>query len=146
MGGIPKAVTKLTQEGELPQEVAEFPQNSEVLEGKPYLISFANYNKNMCEIKDLQSSPARKAISFLREVGTSIFSSKDFQKIGLEIKPVSDSNTYQPLFNRLPKDTELKEVKISGSGRLFYFDLEPERTLFVVAVRENHLDTDKVRR
>jgi hypothetical protein len=41
---------------------------------------------------------------------------------------------------------DLREIKLQQSARIFYFDIEPERTFYIVAITENHLETDKVRR
>ena len=53
---------------------------------------------------------------------------------------------YKKLFKGLEDDIELKEIKLQQSARVFYFDIEPERTFYVVAITDNHLETDKVRR
>ncbi len=53
---------------------------------------------------------------------------------------------YKKLYRGIAEGIELKEIKLQQTARIFYFDIEPERTFYVVAITENHLETDKVRR
>lgn len=146
MPDIPVGVAELPQEGELPEKVAELPQDSDAPEGSPYVISFAKYNNRMCEINDLTGNKGKKAISILKEIGTKVFTKADFARNSIKNEVVKYAGEYKKLFSGLAEDIELRELFLQDTGRIFYFDLEPERTMFVVAIRENHLETDKVRR
>lgn len=147
MADIPKQVTKTSDEdGELPQTVAEIPQETEAPEANPYVISFAKYNERMCELAQLNNNKAKKAIETLKTIGTKVRSTADYQRHSVDRIPVRYEGEYKKLFKGLEDDIELKEIKLQQSARVFYFDIEPERTFYVVAITDNHFETDKVRR
>lgn len=147
MTDIPKKVAQPTEESsELPQAVAEMPQETEAPEAVPYLISFSRYNESMCEISELNSNKARKAVETFKTVGTKIRSEADFQKHYVDRIPVRREGEYKKLYRGLGDDIDLKEIKLQQDARIFYFDIEPERTFYVVAITQNHLETTQVRR
>lgn len=146
MADIPTTVTKVFPEGDIPKIVAELPQTTEAPEAEPYLISFSKYNNRLCEISLLNSNKAKKAIETLKDIGTKVKSQTDFQRHHIDRIPVIYSGDYKKLFNGLDKSIELKELKLQQDARIFYFDIEPERTLYVVAITHNHYETDQVRR
>lgn len=147
MTEIPEQVLKPTQETqEIPISVVEMPQEAEAPEANPYLISFAKYNEGMCEIGHLDSNKARKAIETFKAVGTKVKSQADFQRHKIDQIPVRREGDYKKLFRNLADDIDLKEIKLQQDARIFYFDIEPERTFYVVAITQNHLETNKVRR
>ncbi len=146
MTNIPKKVAQPAEESsELPQAVAEIPQETEAPEAIPYLVSFARYNESMCEISELNNNKAKKAIETFKMVGTKIYSEKDFQRYHVDRIPVRREGVYQKLYQGLSDDIDLKEIKLQQNARIFYFDIEDKRTFYVVAITQNHLDTDKVR-
>lgn len=147
MPDIPSDVTQVEgNEGDIPKDVAELSQDSEAPEGRPYFISFAKYNDKLCEISLLTSNKARRAVETFKTIGTKIRSQADFQRHSIDRIPVQDKGDYKKLYNGLSSDIQLKEIKLQQDARIFYFDIEPERTFYVVAVTENHLETDKQRR
>lgn len=147
MVDIPKQVAKTTDDdSELPQTVAEIPQDVEAPEANPYVISFAKYNEKMCELTQLNNNKAKRAIETLKTIGTKVRSTADYQRHSVDRIPVRCEGEYKKLFKGLEDDIELKEIKLQQSARVFYFDIEPERTFYVVAITDNHLETDKVRR
>jgi hypothetical protein len=147
MPDIPNDVAQVSNnEGDIPKIVAELPQETDALETRPYLISFSKYNDRLCEISLLTSNKARKAVETLKTVGTKIRSQADFQRNSIDRIPVRYAGEYKKLFNGLSADIELKELKLQQSARIFYFDIEPERTFYVVAITENHLETEQTRR
>ncbi|TSC67708.1 MAG: hypothetical protein CEO19_91 [Parcubacteria group bacterium Gr01-1014_73] len=147
MTDIPKRVTEpIGENGEIPRGVAEMPQETEAPEVSPYVISFARYNERMCEISKLDNNKARKAIETFKIIGTKIRSTTDFQKFYVDRIPVRGEGEYKKLYNGLGDDIEIKEIKLQQKARIFYFDIEPERTFYVVAITQNHLETAKVRR
>ena len=145
MPDIPNAVADNPSEGDIPNIVAELPQASEAPEAQPYLISFSKYNNRLCEISLLNSNKAKKAIETLKDIGMKIRSQADFQRNHIDRIPVEYKGDYKKLFNGLSGDIELKELKLQQDARIFYFDLEPERTLYVVAITHNHYETAQVR-
>ena len=147
MTEIPKKAAESTEGGgDIPQAVAEIPQEVEAPEVNPYVISFARYNNRMCEISDLNSNKARKAIETFKIIGTKIRSTADYQRYLVDRIPVRCEGEYQKLYNGLPQDVDVKEIKLQQNARIFYFDIEPERTFYVVAITQNHLETNQVRR
>jgi len=144
---IPEQATNPNDEGgRISETVKEMPQEIEAPEANPYLISFAKYKEKMCEISLLNSNKARKAIETFKTIGTKIRSTADYERHYVDRIPVRDEGEYKKLYNGLAEDIELKEIKLQQDARIFYFDIEPDRTFYVVAITQNHLETDKVRR
>lgn len=144
---IPKQVAVVNNEADsLPQIVAEITQEQAAPETTPYVISFARYNEKMCEISLLSGNKGKKVVEILKAIGTKACSESDFRKYNVDRLPVRNDGDYKRLYNGLKDDIDLKEIKLQQDGRIFYFDIEPERTLYVVAITENHLETKKVRR
>lgn len=146
MPNIPEEVIEVESEGELPKKVAELPQDTDTHEGKPYLISFSKYNINCCEIDILGKNKGNRALSILREIGTKVYTRADFQRNNIRNERVDNSGDYKKLYNKIDQGIEIRELFLQNTGRIFYFDIEPERTLYVVAITENHYEVDKVRR
>ena len=147
MISIPASVALPSEEESLvPQSVAEITDDLESPESSPYVISFARYNEKMCEIKELDSNKAKKAIAVLKTIGTDVFSTSDFPRHNLDRIPIKRAGEYLKLYNRLGDDIEIREIKLQAEARIFYFDIESQRTFYVVAITQNHLETDKVRR
>lgn len=144
---IPKQVSEIWEdENEIPNSVAELDQETEAPEGKPYVISFSKYNEKMCEITELGKNKGNRALSILKKIGMNVYSRADFSRNKIETKSVANSGGYSPLYNGLGNDVEVREMFLQSTGRIFYFDIEPERAMYIVAIRENHLETNKVRR
>jgi hypothetical protein len=148
MTDIPASVaTPSDKDGEqLPRAVAELPQDVQSPEANPYVISFAKYNEGLCEINLLNSNKARRALETLKAIGTKIRSSADFQRHHIDQISVRGEGAYRRLYNGLANDIQLREIKLQQDARIFYFDIEPQRTLYVVAITENHFETRQVRR
>ena len=100
----------------------------------------------MCELDLLGNNKGKKAIEIIKTIGTKIRSISDYQRYSIDRLPVFYKGDYKKLFNGLRDDIELKEIKLQQDARIFYFDIEPERTFYIVAITENHLETDKTRR
>lgn len=147
MADIPKEVIEpIESKYELPQEIKELPQEIEAPEAIPYLISFAKYNTKMCELDILGNNKGKKAFETLKIIGTKVRSTADFQRNYIDRIPVRFEGEYKKLFNGLSPDIELKELKLQQNARIFYFDIEPERIIYIVAITENHLETNQTRR
>ena len=124
MPDIPNEVAQLPQEGDIPKMVAELSQESEVLEARPYLISFANYNDKLCEIDILGKNKGNKALSTLRDIGTKVYTRADFQRNNIDNSSVGNSGDYKRLYNKLDQGIEIRELFLQSTGRIFYFDIE----------------------
>lgn len=146
MVDIPNEVAQFGVEGQIPKAVAELPQQSEEPEIRPYVISFAKYNERLCEIEALGKNKGNRALSILKKIGTQVYSRADFQRSNIKTSLINNSGEYRKLYNKLAPDVEVKEMFLQSTGRIFYFDVEPERMLYVVAITENHFETEKTRR
>ncbi|MDP3794607.1 MAG: hypothetical protein Q8R13_01615 [bacterium] len=147
MTDIPKPVTEPSdEEGKLSQFAQELPQETEAPEAIPYIISFVKYNNKLCEISALGKNKGNKALSILKEIGMKVFSRADFQRHNIRTDGIANSGEYGKLYSGLGPDIEVRELFLQSTGRIFYFDIEPEGMLYIVAIRENHFETDKIRR
>ncbi|AKM84482.1 MAG: hypothetical protein VE98_C0001G0023 [candidate division Kazan bacterium GW2011_GWA1_50_15] len=148
MTDIPKGVVQPSEEGgiEITQSVAELPEESEAPEASPYLISFAKYNERECQIADLQGNMGKKALLILKAIGTKIKCIADFATHNVERRPIRREGDYLKLYRGLSDDIDLHEANLQSTGRIFYFDVEPDRLLYVVAITNRHFETGKVRR
>lgn len=144
---IPSEVAQAQKvDGVIPRSVAELLQETEAPEISAYNISFAQYNGKLCEIAQLDSNKARKALEHLKTIGTRIRCIADFKANNIERLPIARAGDYLRLYRGLSDDIELKEIKLQQDARIFYFDIEPERILYLVALTQNHFETDKVRK
>jgi hypothetical protein len=147
MESLPKKVAQFSEhEDKLPQAIAEMPQEQEEPETVPYVISFLKYNHKMSEIGNLGRNKGKKAIKILKDIGTKICCKADYQRCKIDRIPVRNEGEYKKLYNKLGEDIEIKEIKLQGRARIFYYDVESEKKFYVVSIRENHLETKKVRR
>ena len=147
MTDIPKPATEPSDEqNKLSQIAQELPQETEAPEAIPYVISFVKYNEKLCEISELSKNKGKKALSVLKEIGTKVFSRADFRRHNIRTDGIANSGEYKKLYSKIAPDIEVRELFLQDTGRIFYFDIEPERILYVVAIRENHFETGKVRR
>jgi len=151
--GIPDPIGKEVSPDAVPSAVAELPQAEEAPEISPYKISFAEYKGKECQMDGMTGDNAKATLMILRDVGVHYTDADNFwhkAASGIEIKPVLRAGDYTSLFRGLAEDSELKEIKYQHPRkaidiRLFYFTLEKERTFYLVAARETHIDTSKGR-
>ncbi len=146
MPEIPNGVASIEDVGQIPKTVAELAQETDISEMKPYLISFERYNDDHCEIEHLQKNKGKKALSILKEIGTKVYTRADFQRNNIKTCGIAKNGAYKSLYNGLADDIEVRELYLQDTGRIFYFDIEPDRLLYIVAITENHLETNQVRR
>lgn len=137
---IPQGITRLPQLTRIPDKVGEIRSPFDP-ETKPFLISYEYYNDKLCEIKILEKNRAKQCLQDLRMIGKC--NTNSLCGNGIDILSVCNQGDYSKLFNKLPPDIKLKEHKIQGDGRIFYFI---SRNLFhIVAITNNHLETNKHR-
>lgn len=140
-----KIASPIEDNGKLLPEITTMSQDQDMPEGRPYVISFAQYKDKLCEISFLQKSNAKKALNVLKNIGTKVCSKTDFNKNNLKIKKIINNGEYKRLYNSLSPDTEISEITLSDTSRIFYYDIESEKTLYIIAIKENHFETDKNR-
>ena len=139
---IPEIKKKL-DEGLIPPIAAELPIKEEP-EAIPFLISFEKYKDKLCEINNLIKNCPKKALKDLKTIGSKIFDLDDFNKNGIDTEPIKCEGEYTKLFNGLSEDEEVKEHKLQGSARTFYFLNAVKRRVYIIAITNKHLETDKV--
>ena len=143
---IPLGVAIAKEEGEIPFSVVEFSENVEAPELRPYVISFEKYNDELCEIQHLEKNKGKKALEILRKIGTKVYSTADFQKLGIKSDGVQQLGEYKKIYRGIADGVEIRELFLSQTARIFYFDIEPESKLYVVAIRQNHFEVGNTRR
>ena len=129
--------------GKIHPAVAELSQKDQAPESLPYVISFEKYKNRMCEINCLNTTKAREAINIFKNIGMNVCSQKDFSRNNIQHKQVDNLGYYAKLYKGLAPDLQLWEIKVKDTSRIFYFELEPHRTLYIVAITNTHLETGK---
>ncbi len=90
-------------------------------ENEIFHISFKYYNDGICEIHILEKNIARQTLKDLRKIGM-CFDIQTLKANNIGIIRVTPSGAYKKLFTKLfSEDVDLKEHKIQGKSRLFYF-------------------------
>ncbi len=147
---IPDPDGKVPLSQEVPVTAAELPQTEEAPEISPYRISFAEYKGKECQIDGMNAENAKATLLILRDVGIYYTSEADYwsKASGIQINPIVRDGDYIDLYRGLAEDSEIKEIKYqhhrkSIDIRLFFFTLERERTFYLIAARETHIDTSK---
>lgn len=108
-----------------------------------FRISFRYYKDKLCEVPILHKNIAKKVLEDLKKIGRccDIQSLKEKNIDTIRVFPVGD---YKKLFTQpLSEDTDMKEHKVSGPSRLFYFI--SGKMFNIVAITNNHYETDKNR-
>lgn len=142
------------RKGLLPKKVpfgaAELSASSEAPEASPYRISFAEYKEKECQMDSMTPVNAKATLKTIRDVGVHYTSKDNYSSNarGVEMKTISRGGDYLTLYRGLPDDSEIREIKCKHPGkeidiRLFFFTLEKERTFYLVAAKQTHIDTSK---
>ncbi|MEI8061436.1 MAG: hypothetical protein WCG99_04060 [Candidatus Berkelbacteria bacterium] len=127
----------------IPNSVALSP-NKDDPEDHLFSISYVYYNDDICEVDKLQHNTAREALKVIRKVGK-LSDPKQFKESGIDFFPVINAGEYKKVFKQsLPIDAEMKEHKIQGTARLFYFTVS--KKFCMVAIVSSHFETAKQRK
>lgn len=124
----------------IPDKIAIISDSTEI-ESLPFHLSFEYYNNKLCEIQDLNRNIPKRALINLKTIGRCNY--KTLKQNGIDILPVSNSGEYTKVYAKLPPDIDLKEHKISGTARIFYFIVS--RVFHIVCFKNSHFETDKHR-
>jgi hypothetical protein len=82
-------------------------------------------------------------LKVIRKVGK-LSTINQFKENGIDLIPVINAGDYKKIFKKmLPPDAEIKEHKIVGTSRLFYFTVSKQ--FHMVGITNNHFETDKQR-
>ena len=112
-------------------------------EAENFNISFKYYNDRECEISILEKNRARKTLENFKVIGK-CYDYPSLERQNIDITKVKPAGEYLRLFkNGITEDMTLREHKIQGKARLFYFIAE--KVFFVIAITNNHLETNKHR-
>ncbi len=139
---IPSKAALIKNKGRIPNSVAQLP-SLEDPESEPFKLSFRHYKDKLCEINSLLKNAPKRLLMDLKKVGQ-LNNISQFQQKGISIIGVTNAGAYKVLFNKLPPDIEMKEHKIQGEQRLFYFIIKD--IVHIVCIKSSHFDTDKKRK
>lgn len=101
-----------------------------------FQISFKYYKNNLCEIENLSSSPARKCLTKLKQIGLSNHTT--MKANNLSPRPVHNSKSYSSLFHSLTPDVKIFELNLGDSSRLFYFT--ERHTFHIISIKNKHIE------
>lgn len=139
---IPDDVSSFSN-GRIPNSVALSP-NKDDIEDHLFSISYAYYNDDICGVRDLQNNTARKILGIIRTIGK-LSNVTEFKENGIDLSPVANAGDYKRIFKDcLPPDIEMKEHKVQGPTRLFYFTVSEKFN--IVGIVNSHFETDKQRK
>lgn len=148
---ISDIVTDTLPDTAIPSIAAVLPQTEEAPEIQPLLMSFENYSGKECHIDSMDNKRARKALQVLRDMGVNIHSDLQFaQKLPkLEVKPIRDEGAYRALYKSIrhvtSPEVQLQEAKADADKcRIFFFIIK--NVMYLVAISDSHIETDKQRR
>lgn len=110
-------------------------------QNQTYLLSFKYYREDLCEIDLLEKNRPKECIQVLKRASQAKVGS--LKECNVDRIRVNGSGAYKKLFYRIPEDTELFEHKVQGTSRIFYFTAM--HYFYVVAITNNHYETDKIR-
>lgn len=147
---IPEPDTGADTSLAIPVTASQVSQDTEDPEAVPYSISFVRYRPDECQITGIGLENAKAALTIFRDVGVHFSSVKEFlsnETSNVEVKNVVRDGAYMTLFSSLG-DEEVKEIKLVERHknidlRIFFFSLDTNKTFYVLALKEDHLDTDK---
>ena len=127
------------EQGKLCDDVKEPPDKRD-LEGEKVYICFYYYKDKECQIKELDASPAKKALQRIRDIGKlKALDFGSFNKGNLHIKKIERVGNYRKLYYELPAEEELYEIDISNSGRIFFFMVQ--NVCYIVVIKNKHVET-----
>lgn len=123
----------------IPHGVAQI-KNNDKSEVTNFRLAFDYYQEKATKSKDLGVSVLRQFHDQIVAMGKSNYTTlKELQPC-----PVYNSGHYKTLYKDVPKDSDVFEIKLSNSARLFYFRIENE--LYIISLMNKHLETDKNKR
>lgn len=136
MAHFPTNAATFRAGGKIPPGAGLYRRQADVEPDQCYFFSFKGYRSRECEINLLDGNRGKKVLSVLRDFGMSsqkdIGAGKRFQ-----IFPVYQSGEYASLFSGLHSDVDVKELKFSEEGRMFYWILN--NVINVIAIKKKHL-------
>lgn len=107
-----------------------------------YFLSFKFYNEKLCEVDVLEKNRPKECIQVLKRISQTTIG--NLKQKNIDRIPIENKGEYKKLYNGLTNEVEVFEHKIQGDARLFYFTAAND--FFVLAITNNHLETNKTRR
>lgn len=146
---IPEPTNNLVTQ-EIPSKVAESPESVE-LETQPYKISFTKYLNNECEINGMTKENSVCALKTIKTLGMNFTDQSNFSKSLPShslLRHVKDTGDYSVLYKGLSADEVIWEIKSVHESkkydlRIFFYTIDPQRVLYLRAIRQSHYDTTK---
>lgn len=135
-----KKVAQLRANNKIPDKVAQLSDRSD--QASNYVITYKFYNESLCELDLLEKNRPKVCLQIIKRIGQTTLG--QLHKNHIDCFRIENSGEYRKLFNKLTPDTKIFEHKLQGTSRIFYFTRGHE--FHIVAITNNHLETDKVRR
>lgn len=129
---IPRKVADINQSSRIPSSATIVRDRSDP-EAKNCIIDFGKYLPSKCGICEIEEkAPGKKALEILRDIW--LWSPKDINPYDT----VKNWSKYAFLYKWLSKDTQILELKISQTGRIFYF--LAQWVFYVRCIKGKHVD------
>lgn len=101
-----------------------------------FRLVFSAYHHKQCGLIELSESNQAKSLIKLFDRITNT-NQNTIGASGIVRDKINKDGLYKQLFEKVPKDTELKEAAFAGTGRIFFYTF---RSMFcIVAIRFLHL-------
>lgn len=137
----------LPYRGRIPIGADNYKNRSDIGDQR-FSIGHEFYNEDLCEIKHLDRAPLRKILDCYKKL-CKCTSVQDFDQTGIRIKNIENANHYREYYkgltNRMP-DIEIKEFYAGERERAFFFIDPAKKIIQIIALRNGHTETKKVKR
>ncbi len=99
------------------------------------LFSFVHYNRNQCELGNINNKEACKLIEKLQQINNTTI--EKIPNYKLERDSINRSGKYKGLYTNLSKDIDIREIKFAKEGRIFYHRIR--KYIYLVAIKIKHI-------
>lgn len=121
----------LTKSGKIPANASENGLAEKMEKNQGLFLSFADYQKSLCELKDFNETDLEELIFELQEA------SNDKNK---KYKSVENDNGYQKLYEKIPKLSKVYEFILKDNKRVFFYKID--NVLYIICIKHKHFSTD----
>jgi len=116
-----------------------------------YTISFANYLGKHCEINNLNNASYKKVVEWVKNACLSEITDKEdirsFKNSRYRTGDlIKESNNYSFLFKKVDDGTEIYELGLSGSNRMFYYFDDANMNIEIRLLKNAHIEDKKIKR
>lgn len=135
---VSPSATELDKQPYVQPGVATLPETAIDYDNEKVVFSFIDYNKNKCEIGKLTNREPRDLTEMLKRVNQTLTKHlPHFQQSSVECSTVHRSGNYVTLYDDIPADAELMEIKYNKQGRIFGYIT---KNIFnITVIKKKHL-------